>query len=105
MRPQSSMLAKMIDNKGLMYFGGPGGSKPLDLDSIEADIEAALMRFAANNEVAVLVLRVEYGAISHHRLRGLTKQREKALALGMSLRTYQTKLSQVKAFLRSELGE
>ncbi len=101
-RPQTSMLGQLIDNKGVMNYSS-GGSKPLDTESIEADIEAALMRYAVNHPNAVIVLRVDFGVIRHPALSALAKPAEKALAMGISLRTYQKYLSKVKAYLTTEL--
>lgn len=103
---QSSMLARLIDNKGVILFDGNGGSKPLDISSSEANIEAALMRLSSKSPDDVVTLRFEYGAIRIERKHAdeLTTQRKRALAMGISLRTYQARVSRAKSFLITELG-
>lgn len=110
LRPETSMLGKLIDNKGVMNYGGGGGTS-LDVDSIESNIEAVLMRFAAQvnpknpreHTEAVLCLRVEYGVIRLRSCCGESSQRQKAAALNVSLRTYQNRLAVIKLVLSTEL--
>jgi hypothetical protein len=103
---QSSMLARLIENKGLILFDGNGGSMPMDISSMEANIEAALMRLSSKSPDDVVSLRFEYGAIRIDKKHAgeFTTQRKRALAMGVSLRTYQVRISRAKSFLITELG-
>ncbi len=108
----SSMLAKMIDNKGLMNFGSGGGKSPV-VDCIEARIEAIVMVMANQNQLRADVLRLEVGAgwmaVAKRRgFRGYDPmtmgQFEKANALGVSVRTYRRRLAAARDQLERELG-
>lgn len=106
----ASMLAKMIDGKGLITFGSGGGSAPMD--SIEARIEAAVMKMAAENQDRADVLRLECraGWFRVSQRRGLVNfdpsgllQIDMAHALGMSLRTYKRRLAEAREEIIQEL--
>lgn len=107
----SSMLAKMIENKGFMTFSSGGGTSPL-IDSIEARIEAVVMVMANQNQLRADVLRLEYGAgwLSVAKRLGLCGydpkymgQFENATALGVSVRTYRRRLAAARDQLQREL--
>lgn len=102
-----SMLAKLIDNQGEIFFGGSrGGVVPAD--GIECRVEGRVvaMVMATDAGDALLradVLRLEFDAgawdVCHRRgIRGLdaaaATQYDKALALGISLRTYRRRLAE-----------
>lgn len=95
--PQS-MIAKAIDNHGLLQFGG-GGSVPVV--DIESTIEAAVLKVSERDVLAADVLRLEYqaGVSAVCRRRGIrgydwrAGQAEKAELLGISVRTYARKLT------------
>ncbi|OEF50995.1 hypothetical protein A1OW_10360 [Enterovibrio norvegicus] len=85
-----SLTSVMIENKGVMSFGSGGGRGPCD--GIEARIEASLMVLAQTNAPAVEAIRIEYAA---KHLPGLpldAPQADKAMRLGVSLRTYRYRL-------------
>ena len=107
-----SMLAKLIDNKGELFFGGAGGSSE-PLDSIEAAIEALVVALAVTEPLCADVLRLEYDAgwwgviarrgIKAYDPRGVG-QFEKADALGISFATYKRRLSEARALIETQLG-
>ncbi|MCR9713907.1 hypothetical protein [Vibrio parahaemolyticus] len=103
--PQSaSLMEVMIANKGVMSFSN-GGKKGPVIDSVEADIEAALMRLAEKKPIVAKVVRVHYGAL---RLRGVAPDADQAtiaLAMGLSLRTYRRFLAQGRDHIKHSLGQ
>lgn len=108
------MLAKLIDNKGEIFFGGSGGpSEPRD--GIEAGIEAVVMAMAIANPLRADVLRLEFDAAwwevcRRHGLRlddyhlPSMGQFEKAHVLGISLATYKRRLTEALDAIASHLG-
>lgn len=106
-----SMLAKLIDNKGELFFGGGGGSGP-QTGGIECAIEAAVLSLFAADPLNADVLRFEYNAawwlvaarrgIAQYDPRG-ADQYNKAHALGISLRTYERRLKAARASIESTL--
>ena len=96
------MLAKLIDNKGEMFFGGGGGSTEPP-DSVESRIEARVVAMAASAPLRADVLRMEFDAgwwevcsrhgIKHYNPRGIG-QFEKSQALRISLATYKRRLTE-----------
>lgn len=108
-----SMLAKLIENKGELFFGGSGGASGGPLDSLEVVIESAVMKMAATDPMRADVLRLECGAawwqvaarrkIEDYDPRGMGRF-EKALALGISLRTYRRRLDEAKTIIETLLG-
>lgn len=106
-----SMLAKLIDNKGELFFGGSGsGSGPAD--GIEWAIEAAVLSMYAADPMRADVLRFEYGAadLQVAERRGITDydpcgldQYQKAHALGISRRTYMRRLSEAREVIANKL--
>lgn len=107
-----SMLAKLIDNKGEIFFGAAGGSSE-PADSLEARIETAVVAMASSSPLCADVLRLEYDAgwwgvitrrgIKAYDPRGVG-QFEKADALGISFATYKRRLSEARAFIETQLG-
>ncbi|MFJ7111288.1 hypothetical protein ACIQU2_27485 [Pseudomonas sp. NPDC098740] len=107
-----SMLAKLIDNKGELFFGGAGDSSE-PADSLEAQIEAAVVVMAIASPLCADVLRLEYDAgwwgvvtrrgIKDYDPRGVG-QFEKADALGISFATYKRRLSEARAIIENQLG-
>lgn len=102
--PQSaSLMEVMIANKGVMSFGS-GGKKGPVVDSVEARIEAALMKLAEKKPVIAKVVRVHYGA---QRLKGVAPDADQttiALAMSLSLRTYRRYLAQGRDHINHSLG-
>lgn len=107
-----SMLAKLIDNKGELFFGGSGPvSGPVD--DLESLIEAAVYSMFTANPLRADVLRLEYGAnwwsvvirrnIAGYEQEGIG-QFEKAEALGVSLRTYRSRLAEARETIQMLLG-
>lgn len=108
----SSMLAKMIENKGLMLFGTGGGGQPI-IDCIETKIEGVVMKMATQNSLRADVLRLEYCAgwpavVKRRCLPGYDPkgmgQFENANVLGVSVRTYRRQLAAARELLASELA-
>lgn len=107
-----TMLAKLIDNKGEIFFGGSGGaSEPAD--SLEAAIESLVVAMAVTAPLCADVLRLEYDAgwwrvaqrrgIQNYDPRSIG-QFEKAEALGISFATYKRRLSEARATIEDQLG-
>lgn len=109
-----TMLAKLIDNKGELIFGGSGSASGGPADSLELLIEAAVMKMFSADPMRADVLRLECGAawwqvagrrgIKDYDPRGLGHF-EKALALGISLRTYRRRLAEAKTIIETALGK
>lgn len=107
-----SMLAKLIDNKGEIFFGGSGGSSE-PVDCLEAQIESAVVALAITSPICADVLRLEYDAgwwqvatrraIKAYDPRGVG-QFEKAEALGISFATYKRRLSEARDTIENQLG-
>lgn len=107
-----SMLAKLIDNKGELFFGGSGPSGG-PADGLESKIEAAVLGMFVENALRADVLRLEYGAnwwavAERRKIIGYEQdgigQFEKADALGVSLRTYRSRLAEARATIEILLG-
>ena len=108
-----TMLAKLIDNKGELIFGGGGGASGGPSDGLEMVVEAAVMKMFATDPMRADVLRLECGAawwlvasrrgITDYDPRGLGHF-EKALALGIGLRTYRRRLAEAKKIIETALG-
>lgn len=106
-----TMLAKLIDNKGEIFFGGSGA--PCEADSLEGEIEALVLQMAVSAPLCADVLRLEYDAgwwqvtarrgIKGYDPRGVG-QFEKADALGISFATYKRRLSEARALIETQLG-
>lgn len=109
----TSMIGKMMDNQGLMHFGGGPRRDPL-VECVEARIEAVVVTLASEAPEQADVLRLEYGAgvrevVQRLGLRGYDPrtagQFETARALGMSLRTYRRRLAAARAKLEQGLDD
>ncbi|HHX8487642.1 TPA: hypothetical protein ACVO3E_004276 [Vibrio diabolicus] len=101
----SSIMEKLIAQKGEMHFGSCGGKGGPVVDCIEARIEAALMQLAVKSRKSVEVVRVHYGAV---RLTGLPShalRRDKAAKMGISLKTYETHLTKARAHVKAQLRD
>lgn len=107
-----TMLAKLIDNEGEIFFGGSGGSSE-PADSLEAAIESLVVAMAVTAPLCADVLRLEYDAgwwrvaqrrgIKDYDPRSIG-QFEKADALGISFATYKRRLSEARATIENQLG-
>ena len=107
------MLAKLIDNKGEIFFGGSGGSSE-PAACLELRIEAAVVAMAASSPICADVLRLEYdagwwGVVSRRGIKGYDPrgvgQFEKASALGISFATYKRRLSEARTIIENKLGD
>jgi hypothetical protein len=96
-----SILSKLIENKGIFFYSG-GGSGPM-LDCIEAEVELALSALHLDNPASVHLFRLDYAAIRQRGFDASKPQLEKALALGISVRTYKRRLSVARAFVINQL--
>lgn len=90
-----SMMSVMIANQGVISFGGGGRASPI-VDCVEADIEAALMNLAQQSPKSAEVLRVHYGVKRVGGLSADALRSDKALALGISVKTYESHLTKAK---------
>ncbi|OCH08072.1 hypothetical protein A6D98_09785 [Aliivibrio fischeri] len=81
-----SILGKLIECQGVMNYGSGRGPA---LDCIEADVESAVLRLAAENQPAAIIFRVEYGAQGNPLD---NTQLKRAHRQGISLPTYKRKL-------------
>jgi len=106
-----TMLAKLIENKGELFFGGSGPSGG-PADSLESTIESVVLKMYVESPLRADVLRLEYGAaywlvaarrkIPGYDWRG--GQFEKSQALGVSLRTYRSRLAEARDTISTTLG-
>ncbi|MEQ5770024.1 hypothetical protein NFH98_20850 [Halomonas sp. H33-56] len=106
-----SILARWMEGRGHVVFGGGGGDAPTDL--VEERIEAAVMAIAARDDMTAKVLRYEYGVWSaagewrdqrDQEAKALT-QADKARALGLGLRMYKYRLAAGRKAVEQNLGE
>lgn len=107
-----SMLAKLIDNKGELFFGGATGSTE-PVDSVEGLIESTVARMFSEDPMCADVLRLEHDAgfwevaqrrgIAGYDPRGIDRF-EKAEALGITLRTYRRRLKEARDKVEKALG-
>ncbi|MNM21441.1 hypothetical protein D3C81_318010 [compost metagenome] len=107
-----SLLARWMDTKGYIVFGGSAGSASVN-DEIEARINDLVTQLFAENELRADVLRLEYSAgwyvvtvrrsLRGYDPRGLD-QLQKAYHLGISLRTYERRLAEAREFIKVGLG-
>lgn len=113
LRSSKSMLAKMIDNHGLVNFSSGGCQAPV-IDSIESRVEGVVMVMASNNQLMADVLRLEYdaGFAAVLRRRAIHNydpetmgQFEKASALGISVRTYRRRLAEAREQVINQLSK
>lgn len=113
MSGSSSLLARWMDGRGHMVFGSGGAPSVLDYP-VEERIEAAVMSIARDDLLSADVLRLEYSAgyprvVRRRRIRGYDPrnigQAEKALALGVSVRTYRRRLAIGREYVEWRLAE
>lgn len=107
-----SLLARWMDGKGQVIFGGGAGGASLAATR-EADVEAAVVDLFQVQPLAADVLRLEYLAgwrevVDRRQLgaydpRGM-KQIDRALRLGVSVRTYRTRLAEARAHVLASIG-
>lgn len=106
-----SMLARLIDSKGFLIFGGSGGSSE-PRDTLEERVEILVYEMAKVAPMRADVLRLEYAA-GYQRVavaRGWKHytpgqdQLSHALLLGVSLRTYRTRLAEARGDIAAEFG-
>ena len=106
-----TMLAKLIDNNGELFFGGSGGGP--GADGLESMIEAAVFSMFSADPMRADVVRLEYGAAywqvtTRRKIEGYDPQGigqfEKAEALGVSLRTYRSRLAEARETIAKQLG-
>lgn len=107
----SSMLARLIDRKGEISFGGstgPGGPA----DGIEQQIEAAVVAMATKDLQQADVLRLEYcagwwGVCDRWGIRdydpSTASQLDRARAFGLSWRTYRRRLAAAREMIAERL--
>lgn len=88
-----SVLGKLIECQGV--FGGGGGGGPV-LDCIEADVEAAVLRLAAEDQAAATTFRMEYGAVGNM---NDDTQLKRSLRVGISLPTYKRRLKKARDYV------
>ena len=107
----TSMLAKLIDGKGQILFGGSGGASS-PRDAVEARIEAVVMAMAAKSPDRADVLRMEYsagwwGVCERRKIKGYdprgTNQLKRSQAMAMSLRTYKRRLAEATEDIKTHL--
>lgn len=107
----TSMLAKLIDGKGQILFGGSGGASS-PRDAVEARIEAAVMAMAAKSPDRADVLRMEYsagwwGVCERRKIKGYdprgTNQLKRSQAMAISLRTYKRRLAEATEEIKTQL--
>jgi hypothetical protein len=106
-----SMLARLIDTRGDLNFGGGGGPAG-PVDTIETNIEMAVVSLGAQNQLAADVLRLEcvagwWQVTSRRGIRGYDPrglgQLQNALALGISVRTYRRRLAEAREYVAQRL--
>lgn len=107
-----SMLARLIDNKGELNFGGGGGGSREPRDTLEERVEILVYQMAKTAPLCADALRLEYAAGAHrvavargwkHYTPG-QDQLSHALLLGVSLRTYRTRLAEARGKIAVEFG-
>lgn len=108
----STMLAKLIDNKGEIFFGQGGGPKVPHV-TVEERVSQVVAQIEKQEQLRADVLRLEYAAGWEEvaRRRGIKGydprgcgQRENALALGVSLRTYRGRLKEARDTIKEKVG-
>ncbi len=95
---RSTSIMQIIMEQG-SFARGCSGSRALVTDCIELTIESSLLRLKEQNKDAVLVCRYEYGALNIKNLPVEASRVDRALRLGMSLRTYNRRLADARAWL------
>lgn len=80
--------------------GSGGGTAPV-VDCIEFEIEMALSRLNVKKPGTMRVVQVEYGVDTPRGLSVFAKHLDKSLAINISLRTYERRLSAAKKHVLS----
>lgn len=107
-----SMLARLIESKGFLIFGGSGSGASPACDTVEGRVEILVYEMGKVAPMRADVLRMEYAAGCRRVAvaRGWKNyspgqnQLSNALLLGVSLRTYKTRLSEARAQIAAEFG-
>lgn len=107
----ASFLSRWMANKGHMVFGTSASSSSPN-DTQEGRIHAIVVRLGTEDQLCADVLRLEYGAgwdevcrrrqLHDYDPRGLN-QMQKALHLGISVRTYKGRLKVARDAIKLEL--
>lgn len=109
--PRRSLLARWMDARGHLIFGGSSGPS-VPLDEIESRIALAVAELERSDPLAADVLRLEHDAswravVEARGIRGYSplnaRQLEKALALGVSLRTYRGRLAKAREHVAAHI--
>lgn len=95
---RSTSIMQIIMEQG-SFARGCSGSRALVTDCVELTIESSLLRLKEQNKDAVIVCRYEYGALIIKNLPVEAKRVDRALRLGMSLRTYNRRLAEAREWL------
>lgn len=105
-----TLLARWMEAKGHLIFGG--GHAGVPLDTVEERIEDAVREMGNANRLQEDVLRLEYTAgwrevVERRGLHGYdprgVSQLQKAVHLGIGLRTYERRLSEARALVAERL--
>lgn len=108
----ASMLSRLIDSQGFLIFGGGGGGSSAPRDTLEERVEILVYAMGKTAPMCADVLRLEYAA-GYARVavsRGWKNyapgqdQLAHALLLGVSLRTYRTRLAEARSTIAAKLG-
>lgn len=106
------MLARLIDSKGELNFGSGGGGSQEPRDTLEERVEILVYEMAKKAPLCADALRLEYAA-GYQRVataRGWKNytpgqdQLSHALLLGVSLRTYRTRLAEARGQIAVDFG-
>ncbi|MHA6236843.1 hypothetical protein [Pseudomonas fluorescens group sp. PF-69] len=107
-----SILARWMDSKGHLIFGGNSGPKKGPIDDWEAAIEACVLHLATTDLLAADVLRLEHDAgidnvLSRRGIQGYdpinATSVRRAKALGISDRTYRRHLTTARQAVAAAL--
>ena len=90
-RGYASLIEMMM--KTQCHFITGGGPPP---DHLETSVETAVGLLGVKDELAAVVIRVEYGALAYRGIEAHTSQMGRAHALGITLRTYERKLAKAR---------
>lgn len=108
----ATMLGRLIDSGGELNFGGGGGGSCEPRDTLEERVEILVYQMAKAAPLRADVLRLEYAA-GYQRVavaRGWKHytpdqdQLSHALLLGVSLRTYRTRLAEARGEIAADFG-
>ena len=100
---KTSMIARLIENKGLLIFGE---RHSVNEYCIEANVESALMSLFILDPLAVDVIRFEYIYSMYFFENGAPlNQARKADKMGISKSTYQRKITKCHQYVLDELNK